>query len=122
MARRYDPPTYDLDPQQLQALDLLLLGKTINEAAAAVGVDRNTVSRWKRTDPGFIAAYNMALLSSWEASHKRLLDVRMKAIDKLEDLLDARDKSVALRAAAALVRIDIPKPTAHTDPGKVVLW
>ncbi len=120
MARISRPQTsYDLTPQQQQALDLLLAGKTVTETAAALDVARETVSRWKHRDAGFVAAYNQGLLSAWEASHKRLLDARAKAIDKLSDLLDEEDPQTVLKAAAALVKVDMPRPTANTSPASV---
>ena len=120
---RYSPPKYELTPQQIQAIDLLLLGKTVTETAAALDVARETVSRWKHKDAAFQAAYNVGLLSAWEASHKRLLDARTKAIDKLSTLLDKEeDPQTVLKAAAALVRIDIPKPTGKTDPSSLDRW
>lgn len=124
MARtKYRPPTYDLTPQQIEAVDLLLSGKTVTETAAALDVARETVSRWKHKDAGFQAAYNIGLLSAWEANHKRLLDAKTKAIDKLTGLLDKEeDPQIVLKAAAALVRIDIPKPTGKTDPAGLERW
>ena len=120
MARIPRPQTlYELTPQQQQALDLLLSGKTVTETATALDVARETVSRWKHKDAGFVAAYNQGMLSAWEASHKRLLDARAKAIGKLIDLLDEEDPQTALKAAAALVKIDIPKPTGNTSPVSV---
>ena len=117
MARISRPQTsYDLTPQQQQALDLLLAGKTVTETAAALDVARETVSRWKHRDAGFVAAYNQGLLSAWEAGHKRLLDARAKAIDRLTDLLDEEDPQTVLKAAAALVKVDMPRPTANTSP------
>ncbi len=113
---RYATPSYDLTPQQQQALDLLLAGKTVTETAAAVDVARETVSRWKHKEPGFVAAYNQGLLSAWETSHKRLLDARTKAIDKLAGLLDEEDPQTVLKAAAALVKLDVPRPEGGTSP------
>lgn len=120
MARtKYSPPTYDLDPQQLQAVDLLLSGKTVTETAALLEVDRTTVSRWRNTDPGFKAAYNAGLLSAWEASHKRLMDARARAIDKLADLLDNEDPQIVLKTAAVLVKVDMPQPDVEVRPAKI---
>ena len=69
MARRgYEPKKYELEADQAAALDLLLSGQTVTAAAAAVGVARETVSRWRNTDPAFQAAYNAALQSAYELS------------------------------------------------------
>lgn len=120
MARAtYKPDPYELTPQQIEALELLLAGETVTATAAALGVARETVTRWRHSDPGFEAAYNAGLVSAWEASRKRLLDTRAKAIDKLAELLDNKDPAIVLKAAAALVRIDIEKPKGSISPHKV---
>ena len=119
MARIPRAPENELTPQQVEALGLLLSGHTITETAEIIGVTRETVSRWRNSDPTFEAAYNEGLLSKWEASHKKLIDIQAKAIDKLGELLDSSDQAVALKAAAALVRIEIPKPRGSTSPSSV---
>jgi hypothetical protein len=113
---RTQPKTYELEPKQVEALDLLLSGSTVTEAAAALDLARETVSRWRNRDPAFIAAHNAALQSAWDATHGRLVNARGKAIDRLADLLDSEDQATALRAAVALVRLDLPRPRGDTDP------
>lgn len=120
MARsKYNPPKYELTPQQLEAVDLLLSGKTVTETAAALDVARETVSRWRNSDAGFEAAYNAGLLSAWEAGHKRLLDARTKAIDKLAGLLDEEDPQIVLKTAAVLVKVDMPQPDVEVSPQRL---
>lgn len=117
MARRgYEPKTYDLTPDQAAALELLLSGQTITAAAAAVGVARETVSRWRNSDPAFLGAYNAALQSAHDAMSKKLLDARARAIDTLADLLEADDHGLALKAAAALLRVEVERPKGYTNP------
>lgn len=117
MARRgYEPKTYDLTPDQAAALELLLSGQTITAAAAAVGVARETVSRWRNNDPAFQGAYNAALQSAYDAMSKKLLDARARAIDTLADLLEADDHGLALKAAAALLRVEVERPKGYTNP------
>lgn len=116
MARRgYEPKTYELTPDQAAALDLLLSGQTITAAAAAVGVARETVSRWRNNDPAFQAAYNAALQSVYDAGQARLLEARGKALDRLAALVDSTDEATALKAAAALLRVDAPRPKGPTS-------
>ena len=81
MARmtRNTPKTYELEADQLTALDLLLAGQTVTATAAAVGVARDTVSRWRNGDPAFKAAYNAAMQSAYDATTARLLDARGRA-------------------------------------------
>lgn len=123
MARRgYEPKTYELTPDQAAALELLLSGQTITAAAAAVGVARETVSRWRNSDPAFQAAYNAALQSAHDAMGKKLLDARARAIDTLADLLDADDHGLALKAAAALLRVEVDRPKGYTNPAEIEKW
>ena len=123
MARRgYQPPTYELSAEQAAALDLLLAGQTITAAAAAVGVARETVSRWRNSDPAFMGAYNAALQSAYDATTARLLDARGKALDRLAALVDSEDEATALKAAAALLRVPVVEPKGRTDPAAIERW
>lgn len=120
MARRgYDPKTYELTPDQTAALDLLLAGQTITAAAATVGVARETVSRWRNNDPAFQAAYNAVLQSVYDAGQARLLEARGKALDRLATLVDSTDEATALKAAAALLRVDVDRPKGATTAAGV---
>lgn len=120
MTRRgYEAPKYELTPDQAAALDLLLSGQTITAAAAAVGVARETVSRWRNSDPAFQAAYNAALQSAHDAMSKKLLDARARAIDTLAGLLDSDDQATALKAAAALLRVEVDRPKGYTNPAAI---
>ena len=111
--------TYELEPKQIEALDLLLSGATVTDTAAALEVARETVSRWRNSDPAFLAAYHAALQSAWDATHSRLLNARGKAIDRLADLLDSEEPATALRAAVAIVRLDLPRPDGSTDAAAI---
>ena len=123
MARRaYEPKSYALEADQAAALDLLLAGQTVTAAAAAVGVARETVSRWRNNDPAFQAAYNAALQSAYDAGAARLLEARSKALDKLAGLLDSEDEATALKAAAALLRVGVERPRGEVDPAQIEKW
>ena len=122
MARaRAQAQTQELTPQQVEALGLLLSGKTITDTAAALGVARETVSRWRHSDAAFEAVYNEGLRSAWEAGHVRLEEARDKAIARLVALMESDDPAVALKAAMALVRIDIPAPKGSVNPERIQL-
>ena len=115
MARKAYQP-YELTPEQAAALELLLSGQNITAAAEAVGVARETVSRWRNSDPAFLGAYNAALQSAHDAMSKKLLDARARAIDTLADLLEEDDHGLALKAAAALLRVEVDRPKGYTNP------
>ena len=115
MARRNETKTYTLEADQVAALDLLLAGKSLTEAAAAVGVARETVSRWRNNDPTFQAAYNAALQSAHDVTTVRLLDARARAVERLAALVDSKDEATALKAAAALLRVEVERPKGATS-------
>ena len=119
MARKAYQPNYELTPDQAAALDLLLAGQTVTTAAAAVGVARETVSRWRNSDPAFMAAYNAAVKAAYDAGQARLLDARARAVDTLAGLLDSDDPATALKAAASLLRVPILEPGGATDPADI---
>lgn len=110
---------YELTPQQVEAVGLLLSGKTITETAAAIDVSRETVSRWRHSDPAFQAVYNEGLLSAWEASHTRIEEARGKAIARLVELTEGDDPALALKAAMALVRLEVPEPAGSVNPREI---
>ena len=119
MARRNEPKAYTLEADQAAALDLLLSGQTVTAAAAAVGVARETVSRWRNNDANFQAAYNAALQSAYDATAARLLDARARAVERLAALVDSKDEATALKAAAALLRVEIERPKGATSAAGV---
>ena len=120
MARRgYEPKTYELTADQAAALELLLSGQTITAAAAAVGVVRETVSRWRNSDPAFQAAYNAAMQSAYEAGQARLLEARGKAVERLATLVESPNSNIALKAAALLLRVPVLPPAGDVDPAKI---
>jgi hypothetical protein len=121
MARSGRASIPELEPQQLEAVGLLLSGRTITETAAALGVARETVSRWRHTDAAFEALYNEGLRSTWEAGRVRLEEARGKAIARLVELVDSEEPAVALKAAMALVRLDIPEPKGSVNPEHIRL-
>ena len=118
-ATRATPLSYELEADQAAALDLLLAGQTVTAAAAAVGVARETVSRWRNSDPAFMAAYNAALQSAYEAGQARLLDARGRAVERLAALVDSPNTNHALKAAALLLRVPMLPPAGDVDPARI---
>lgn len=66
-----------LTPQQAKALRELLAGARTQEAAAAAGVDRVTLYRWRTQDPQFMAA-----MSAWRnETHEHAMDQMLALAD-----------------------------------------
>lgn len=89
---------------QEPAMEALLAGRTITDAAAAAGVARETLSRWLNHDAAFISAYNQRRNDMWEYSADRLRRLSDRTVDALEELLGHEDAGVRLKAVAAVHR------------------
>ena len=95
----------NLPPQQTRALAALLGGATITAVAAAAGVDRTTIHRWLRDDPGFQAAYNAVkrdLRREVEASIERVVIQAMETVCAAIEEGDVRAALAIVRGAGVL--------------------
>lgn len=92
-----------LSQKQTEALKLLIDGKTAGQAAKAVGVRPETISRWKA-----LPAFKDALAGAGDASltdHDiNVTHAKWRAYDTLVSLLDSDDEGVQLKAAAEIYR------------------
>lgn len=111
--------TYELSAEQVAAVGHLLAGLSVAETAAAVGVSRETVSRWRNHDAAFIAAINDGLLAVRQAGVAKLVEAKTKAIEKLAGLMECGDVSTELKAAAVLAKMDTPKLSESVEPEQV---
>lgn len=105
-----------LTPAQEAVIDALLAGKSQAEAAALAGVAAETVSRWKRDDALFVATWQNRRRQVWDAHAQRLRNLASKALDVVEQGIDAGD----LRAAALVLKSvnlsDLAAPDPETTP------
>lgn len=85
-----------LSVEQANAVDLLVVGKTDQEVAAAVGVSRQTVCGWRLYHPDFQAALNKRRREVWGAAADKLRSLLPKALEVLERELQDGDVKVAL--------------------------
>ena len=92
--------------QQAAAVDLLTAGRTLTDAAAAVGVDRATVSGWVNHHPAFIAALHSRRQELWDGLVDELRGLLPKALAVLKQELDGpspyRPRSRSSRAVGWL--------------------
>lgn len=98
-------PNPDLSPEQLRAIDLLLLGKTDASVAQSLSLARMTVWRWKTQDVDFRAELARRREGLWATTEDRYRRLFFRASRVLTKQLDGQDEANAFRAAQALLRM-----------------
>lgn len=99
-----------LKPPQLCALEVLLSGGSVGEAAASGGVGLATVRRWLKADHSFRAALNAGrqeLHASYRARLERLVG---KAINAVEQAVDGGNVKAAMAVLSGLGFLDGQRP------------
>ncbi len=98
-----------------RAILALLSEKSIPEAAAKCRIGERTLHRWLTSDAAFKAAYSEARQAAFEAGMSRVQALTGKAIETLDDLLDAKDyPNVRLGAARTVAELGIHQHDAET--------
>lgn len=87
-ATKADETRHVLSVAQLNAVDLLVVGKTDQEAAEAVGVTRQTVNGWRNANPWFVAALNARRQDLWGVTVDQLRALLPRAVAVLAEELD----------------------------------
>lgn len=107
----------DLSIQQLNAIDLLVQGKTDQETSDTIGVARETVTRWRNENPYFLAELNRQRKAIWQSAHERLRSLLGKAIDTLNKALEKNDVKAAVEVLKAVkIYGEVGPPEGHDDP------
>lgn len=101
MQERSEAPK--LTPEQLNAIDLLILGKTDREVAEAVGVRRETVTKWHK-NPFFSAELSIRREELWAEAKLRLKSLVYEAVNVLTSGLSSTDEKVAIAAAVHILK------------------
>ncbi len=93
-------PAKELTIQQIAALDALLNGSSVTDAAAAAGVDRSSVHNWLRKNFAFQAALN-----------RGRKDMRQAIVHRLERLANNATECVdkAVREGNVKVALEVVK-------------
>lgn len=91
-----------LTPKMEQAAIMLAGGATVTDAAAAVEVDRATVSGWQSL-AAFEARVNQVRQAAIRAAEAKTLTLGAKALDRMERLIDSQNERIALSAAMAIL-------------------
>jgi hypothetical protein len=113
-----------LSEEQEIALPLLLAGEPDRVIAAAAGVHRGTLHRWRTADPLFMAEVNRERLAARDAARERLRGLLSVAVDALE--AELRDPSVrsGRLALATLAQLGVSgdgldRAIGSTDPAVI---
>lgn len=101
MQQRSDAPK--LTVEQLNAVDLLILGKTDKEVSEAIGVRRETVTRWHK-NAFFIAELNARREELWTESKLRLKALVSDAVDALTNGLKSSDEKIKITSAVHILK------------------
>jgi hypothetical protein len=101
MQERSEAPK--LTPEQLNAIDLLILGKTDREVAEAVGVRRETVTKWHK-NPFFSAELSIRREELWVDAKRRLKSMVHEPVNVLTKGLSSADEKVAMTAAVHILK------------------
>ena len=101
MQERSEAPK--LTPEQLNAIDLLIFGKTDKEVAETIGVGRNTISKWYK-NAFFIAELNVRREELWKDAKLRLKSLAHEAVDVLSNGLHSSDEKVAITSAVHILK------------------
>ena len=96
-------PAPKLTPEQLNAIDLLILGKTDREVSEAVGVRRETVTKWHK-NPFFSAELSIRREELWVDAKLRLKALAHEAVNVLTRGLSSGDEKVAIIAAVHILK------------------
>ena len=75
----------ELKSNQLQAIEMIMEGKTNAFISKELGIDKTTLYRWKKEDPLFISEYRKASNDMREAireKHRKLLETSMEVLGK----------------------------------------
>ena len=106
--------------RQLPALESLLAGCSVLEAAEAAGVSRETVHRWKREDWAFQAALNRGQRDIQEAIRGRLLAAAGTATTNVAGAIEDGDLRSSITLLKGLGSLSGQLPPIGSDDPEVV--
>jgi hypothetical protein len=111
-----------LSIEQLNAVDLLVTGKSDREVAEAVGVSRQTVCGWRLYDPYFQAELNKRRKEVWGASLDKLRSLLPKALEVVERELEGGNNSLsaALKVLQMVNIAGLTRDVGSADPEEII--
>ena len=111
-----------LSVEQLNAIDILVQGRTDQETAETVGVARETVTRWRNDNPHFAAQINRQRRLIWGCSHDGLRALASRAVDTLDLALQNGDARAAVEVLKAVGLYGKVQPPSGPEDAELVLW
>lgn len=109
----------DLQPKQREALDALLSGASMTEAAATAGVHRATLHNWCRENTIFRAALRDAQSQKAQIVLDGFRDATAKALETIESIMTDPQAPAAVRLRAATLIIQaVAKSDPYTQPAE----
>lgn len=110
-----------LSPKQRQAAQFIAAGHTHRQAATAVKVTPQTVSEWAgRTD--FRAYVDSLLCAAEQETAHALTGLRLRAVERLGELLGHPSPGIALRAVQAALELTATRNTPPPPPLAAQEW
>ncbi len=100
------PELGNLTSLQNAAVDILLTGSTITDAAGKVGVTRRTLHRWLTDDPHFNAELNKRRNDLSRAVDDRLRAIAMAALDTVENAVTSGNVQASLAVLRGIGALD----------------
>jgi len=94
----------DMSVEQMNAIELLALGRTDQEAADTVGVTRQTVNKWRNHDTRFEVALNLKRQELWAGHADALRAMVSRALEVLAEDMGADDLRLRQTAAVQILR------------------
>ena len=111
-----------LSVEQPSTIDVLVQGRSDQETAEAVGVARETVTRWRNTNTHFAAQLNRQRRLIWGNPHDRLRALASQTVDSLDAALQNGDARAAVEMFNAVgLSGQLPPPSGPED-AELMLW
>lgn len=117
-----NPTLKPLSIQQQNAIDLLILGRSDQEVAEVVGVNRTTMWEWRTAHPIFMATLERQRVEVWRQPQERLRSLLNKAVENLAAAVEAGDLKISLDVlkAVGLYGDGSMRVIGEQDPEKLI--
>lgn len=96
MSRSATPEQDAISPSQERAIEALVAGATVTDAAKAAGVSRQSLHRWRRDSFAFQARLNAARRDLREEVERRLQALAVEAIESVCRAIQGGDAKAGL--------------------------